>query len=327
MSEITPKAAVCEMCLGKLIFRNSEMFECESCGTNYPKDWVKAKIQEITGTVKIDGTVKVQFDGDVVGGESADAMYTRALDWLNLQNQQKAIATLKDLVEKYPGDKRGWQKLALIFPIPMNKEYLDVALKFDDEEFREIIEKDKVKREEEARMLCDHIRNSNGMEWIEKLFTKNQTGSLTSSINHKYRNLSCVDELIAEGKLCAAIFNNSLSKIENILYKNKRDYVERMTMLRGFTFALQELLNIHNPVYCLPTYELRAEFIFNNLIYLSGTNDGEYVGYWKESDIYLSQNAIQDSFSEIERRLKSSLCLKCGTRKSLLSGKCPKCKV
>ena len=46
MSEIKANAAVCEICGGKLVFRNADNFECESCGANYPKDWVRAKVQE-----------------------------------------------------------------------------------------------------------------------------------------------------------------------------------------------------------------------------------------------------------------------------------------
>ena len=57
----------CEICGGKLIGKPGGIFECENCGTEYSTEWAKAKIQEITGTVKVEGTVevtgKVQVDG------------------------------------------------------------------------------------------------------------------------------------------------------------------------------------------------------------------------------------------------------------------------
>ena len=73
-------------------------------------------MQEITGTVRVEEPVQVtgtvQIDGDVAGSESADVLYNRALDWMKLKNKAKAIEVFEFMVEKYPGDKRGWQNLA-----------------------------------------------------------------------------------------------------------------------------------------------------------------------------------------------------------------------
>ena len=49
----------CEICGGKLIGKPGGIFECENCGSEYSTEWAKAKIQEITGTVKVEGTVEV----------------------------------------------------------------------------------------------------------------------------------------------------------------------------------------------------------------------------------------------------------------------------
>ena len=49
----------CEICGGKLVGKPGGIFECENCGTEYSTEWAKAKIQEITGTVKVEGTVEV----------------------------------------------------------------------------------------------------------------------------------------------------------------------------------------------------------------------------------------------------------------------------
>ena len=57
----------CEICGGKLIGKPGGIFECDSCGMEYDTAWAKAKIQEITGTVKVEGTVEVQGKVQVEG--------------------------------------------------------------------------------------------------------------------------------------------------------------------------------------------------------------------------------------------------------------------
>ena len=49
----------CEICGGKLIGKAGGIYECDSCGMEYDTTWVKEKIQEIKGTVKVEGTVEV----------------------------------------------------------------------------------------------------------------------------------------------------------------------------------------------------------------------------------------------------------------------------
>ncbi|MBR5022685.1 MAG: hypothetical protein IKY18_05755 [Oscillospiraceae bacterium] len=54
-------ALICDICGGQLSMDASGDFAvCESCGMKHTKDRVKAKVQEITGTVKIDDTDAVQ---------------------------------------------------------------------------------------------------------------------------------------------------------------------------------------------------------------------------------------------------------------------------
>ena len=50
----------CDVCGGKLIGKPGGLFECENCGTDYSTEWARAKIQEITGSVKIEGSVAVE---------------------------------------------------------------------------------------------------------------------------------------------------------------------------------------------------------------------------------------------------------------------------
>lgn len=77
-------ALTCEICGGKLIGKPGGVFECDSCGMEYNTEWAKAKIQEIKGTVKVEGTVevtgKVQIDGGTVkveGGINIESLLKR----------------------------------------------------------------------------------------------------------------------------------------------------------------------------------------------------------------------------------------------------------
>ena len=57
-------ALTCEICGGKLIGKPGGVFECDSCGMEYSTEWARNKIQEIKGTVKVEGTVDgVPFQG------------------------------------------------------------------------------------------------------------------------------------------------------------------------------------------------------------------------------------------------------------------------
>lgn len=87
----------CEICGGKLVGKPGGIFECENCGTEYTTEWAKAKIQEITGTVKVEGTVevtgKVQVEGGTVQVDTSanrDALLKRAFLMLEDSQWEKA---------------------------------------------------------------------------------------------------------------------------------------------------------------------------------------------------------------------------------------------
>lgn len=46
---------VCEVCGGKLIGKPGGVFDCDSCGIEYSTEWARNKIQEIKGSVAIEG--------------------------------------------------------------------------------------------------------------------------------------------------------------------------------------------------------------------------------------------------------------------------------
>ena len=62
------KRLVCEMCGGTDLVKQDGVFVCQNCGTKYSVE--EAKKMMIEGTVKIDGTVKVEkTDFTIVAGK------------------------------------------------------------------------------------------------------------------------------------------------------------------------------------------------------------------------------------------------------------------
>jgi len=81
----------CEVCGGKLVGKPGGIFECEYCGVEYSTEWAKAKIQEIKGTVKVEGTVDVKgtvkIDGpvEIKGSVTIDNLIKRG--WMALEDR------------------------------------------------------------------------------------------------------------------------------------------------------------------------------------------------------------------------------------------------
>jgi len=102
MSDVKAIAAVCEMCGGRLVIKDNDNFECEYDGLIYPKEWVKARIQEITGTVRIEGSVQIE------GMPSAAQLSANAETFIKLQKYSEALKHFQKLQTDYPDDYRGW---------------------------------------------------------------------------------------------------------------------------------------------------------------------------------------------------------------------------
>ena len=159
---------------------------CGYCGTPFV---VEKAIQQFNITNNISASVV-----NVIGGDTADVMYNRALEWLALGNEAKAVQVLGEITEKYPGDVRGWAKLAHL--CPDNVAYLNNAISLGDEESKEI----RRQREQQAVLACAEVRNGHGEKWIRN----------TIFIDPKYNSFSCVNDLLSEGKENAAYFFSKL---------------------------------------------------------------------------------------------------------------------
>mgnify|MGYP004732605961 CR=1 FL=1 len=81
---------------------SGQFARCEFCGMKYPKERLQAKVQEIKGTVKVDGPVSVQ------GIETKEELLRNAETCLNLQKYDRAEEIFKRVIEKYPEEPQGW---------------------------------------------------------------------------------------------------------------------------------------------------------------------------------------------------------------------------
>ena len=85
-------ALQCEICGGKLMAKSGGLFECEYCGMQYDKTRIQEMVQEIKGTVKVEGTVQVagtvKLDGpvEVKGSTSVDGLLKRG--WMAIEDRQ-----------------------------------------------------------------------------------------------------------------------------------------------------------------------------------------------------------------------------------------------
>lgn len=70
-------ALQCEICGGKLIAKAGGLFECDSCGMQYDKTRIQEMVQEIKGTVKVEGMVEVKGTITVEGASNKDSFLRR----------------------------------------------------------------------------------------------------------------------------------------------------------------------------------------------------------------------------------------------------------
>ena len=306
MSNTKANAAICEICDGKLVFRGADNFECESCGVNYPKDWVRAKVQEIKGTVRIEGPV------EVAGLESADVLYKRALDWLGLRNMLKAKTVLEEMIEKYPGDERGWRGLESV-----HEEIAKMARR--EEEKRE---KKRIAAIQEA---CGEIRAGKGEEWVTKFFLIRNRNII---IDSQY-DFPCVRELFEEGKENASVFNSFWVRSVSSHKKRGSKFIEFIAEHRRFFYAkaLTEMLipiSIKYPGFRYEAFSRPdagfeyAVLIIGKFMWFQNFSRSEG-GASKRlsrttSEKALSKSTIQQAFAEAYRRYENKLCPICAAK-------------
>jgi len=259
----------CDVCNGKVVASAKEgWFVCEYCDTEYPLEWMKAKFQK-TQTIKVEGPVTVE------GVENADTLYNRALDWLNLQDNGKAIEVLEVMVNQYPGDKRGWSKLARLKP---EKRSIDNAVRLGDTALFE-------EWQTAAEAACIEVRNGQGEKWV------NGNAFVLASDN-RYNSFPSVKALLEEGNENAEFFKEFCSTIKNSpIFKN---------YINALRFLLDQPLS----------YPSTPTTIIGNLV---GYYNSYYHRYdYGVANQIITKSTIQQTTNIISNMQKNKLCPKCG---------------
>ncbi len=104
----------CEICGGKLIGKPGGIFECENCGTEYSTEWAKAKIQEITGTVKVEGTVEVTGKVQVEGAVTAQNLIKRGMLALEEKKLEEAENCLREALKADAENAEAYLGLSMV---------------------------------------------------------------------------------------------------------------------------------------------------------------------------------------------------------------------
>ncbi len=108
-------ALVCDICGGKLVMQSGGVAKCDSCGMEYTKERIQEKVQEIKGTVKIDGPVET-----VKGDAEKERLLNMANDCLNKGNLVEAKRIYTTVSKEYSNDWRGWW--GIICSTPLSKD-------------------------------------------------------------------------------------------------------------------------------------------------------------------------------------------------------------
>ena len=98
------QALKCDFCNGGLIIDDSREFAvCEFCGTKYMASTLRAKIQEIRGTVNVEGAVET-----TTGNTEKERLLKNAETFIRLGRIYEAHKIASNITTQFPDDYRGW---------------------------------------------------------------------------------------------------------------------------------------------------------------------------------------------------------------------------
>lgn len=173
LEEQSMAALVCEICGGKLMAKSGGIFECEFCGMQYDKARIQEMVQEIKGTVKVEGTVEVtgtvKLEGpvEVKGSANVEGLLKRG--WMAVEDRQydEARKCFNQALQMDPECGQAYFGLAMATveysTIPRlaeaadfrYKQYIDRARQHPDEKVRAMLQEYDSLREAEKRRKAE----------------------------------------------------------------------------------------------------------------------------------------------------------------------------
>ena len=174
---------VCDICGGKLVMQSGGVAKCDSCGMEYTKERIQEKVQEIKGTVKIDGPVET-----VKGDAEKERLLNMANDCLNKGNLEEAKRIYTTVSKEYSNDWRGWWGIICSTPLPESifptgivtdsKQYfLDyefkMALSFAPDKQKNMINQYKKKRLNDFELIKNNTKRDSQIKQL-RIDTENK---------------------------------------------------------------------------------------------------------------------------------------------------------
>lgn len=116
-------ALKCDFCGGNLVIDDSREFAiCEFCGTKYMASTLRTKIQEISGSVKVEGAVETKL-----GNDEKERLLKNAETYINLGQTKKAETVYDELINMFPDDYRVWWGKFLLHPYKKEYDYCAIS--------------------------------------------------------------------------------------------------------------------------------------------------------------------------------------------------------
>lgn len=98
------KPLVCDMCGGSLTMDKSGDFAvCEYCGMKHTRERIQVKVQEIKGTVHVDGPIEI-----VNGNAEKERLLSSAETHYSLGNYKESNEIFLQITKQYPSNFYGW---------------------------------------------------------------------------------------------------------------------------------------------------------------------------------------------------------------------------
>ena len=213
------EALICDICGGKLVMQSGGVAKCDSCGMEYTKERIQEKVQEIKGTVKIDGSVEI-----VKGDAEKERLIKTAQECFRKGAIDEADKMFRNISKNYPNEWRAW----------MGMVYCESMLLTDDE-ISKYFCAEKIGFSQEARTPEDFLK-----ETYKKalLFAPKEE---QIKIN-KYRNEFCKN--LYERMI--AIYKNQLNQVVQKITTAQSDVdkCQKKYEKKKNTLVLSVLLNI-----------------------------------------------------------------------------------
>ena len=370
MLDIQEKPAVCEFCKGKLLFRNIDNLECENCGVNYSADWVRTKTHELN--MRVDNS-RIKFEesfkeetifteessivvedapSQLFSAENAESMYNEAIEHLKNRDEQKALSTLREMLDKYPGNERGWKQLVAI-----EKSRCLRSLRNANKRYEELLK---------LPMVSAPVRNGNGyaellknigsfvkqavnyndpifIEEISKTLStycdnvKNGTMIFWPAFFTHYRFIPQVEKLFVDAEEAGNFYNSLENKYRLSLeraHSSKHPY-NRTVNSQLFLGARAK---VYSEIYRKPyrsgdklKYIIGRTMIFELMSTVSGPEHSpvlEWILISSVSKKSVTKKSCQEIVNKIKFYVENRICPKCDSalKKPLISGwRCDDC--